>query len=71
MQIASLFASLGFKVDTKGLDAFQSKLRDVRGDTALFARNARVLAENLRSMSSGLDGVTNRLDKISLMKPLS
>ena len=68
MQIASLFASLGFKVDTKGLDAFQSKLREVRGDTALFARNARVLAANLRSMSSGLDGVTTRLDKLSLKK---
>lgn len=68
MQIASLFASLGFKVDTKGLDAFQSKLREVRGDTALFARNARVLAANLRSMSSGLDGVTTRLDKLSLKR---
>lgn len=68
MQIASLFASLGFKVDTKGLDAFQSKLREVRGDTALFARNARALAANLRSMSSGLDGVTTRLDKLSLKK---
>lgn len=68
MQIASLFASLGFKVDTKGLDAFQSKLREVRGDTALFARNARVLATNLRSMSSGLDGVTSRLDKLSLKR---
>ncbi|QVW53847.1 tape measure protein [Acinetobacter phage TaPaz] len=68
MQIASLFASLGFKVDTKGLDAFQSKLREVRGDTALFARNARALAANLRSMSSGLDGVTNRLDKLSLKR---
>lgn len=68
MQIASLFASLGFKVDTKGLDAFQSKLREVRGDTALFARNARVLAANLRSMSSGLDGVTNRLDRLSLKR---
>lgn len=68
MQIASLFASLGFKVDTKGLDAFQSKLREVRGDTALFARNARVLATNLRSMSSGLDGVTTRLDKLSLKR---
>lgn len=68
MQIASLFASLGFKVDTKGLDAFQSKLREVRGDTALFARNARVLASNLRSMSSGLDGVTTRLDKLSLKR---
>ena len=68
MQIASLFASLGFKVDTKGLDAFQSKLREVRGDTALFARNARALAANLRSMSSGLDGVTTRLDKLSLKR---
>ena len=67
MQIASLFASLGFKVDDKGLDLFQSKLKSVRADTALFARNAKVLASNLRSMSASLDGVTSRLDKVGLM----
>lgn len=68
MQIASLFASLGFKVDDKGLDLFQSKLKSVRADTALFARNAKVLASNLRNMSASLDGVTSRLDKVGLKK---
>lgn len=68
MQIASLFASLGFKVDDKGLDLFQSKLRSVRADTAFFARKAKALAENLRSMSASLDGVTARLDKVGLKK---
>lgn len=67
-QIASMFASLGFKVDTTGLDAFNSKLREVRGNTVVAARNIGVLAEKLRSASSALDGVTTKLDKVSLKK---
>lgn len=67
-QIASMFASLGFKVDTTGLDAFNNKLREVRGNTAVAATNIGVLAERLRSASAALDGVTNRLDKVSLKK---
>ena len=38
-QIASMFASLGFKVDTTGLDTFNSKLREVRGNTVVASRN--------------------------------
>ena len=67
-QIASMFASLGFKVDTTGLDSFNSKLREVRGNTVVAARNIGVLAEKLRSASSALDGVTIKLDKVSLKK---
>ena len=67
-QIASMFASLGFKVDTTGLDAFNSKLREVRGNTVAASRNIGVLAEKLRSASSALDGVTTKLDKVSLKK---
>jgi len=67
-QIASMFASLGFKVDTTGLDNFNSKLRDARGNTVVAARNIGVLAEKLRSASAALDGVTTKLDKVSLKK---
>lgn len=67
-QIASMFASLGFKVDTTGLDAFNSKLREVRGNTVVAARNIGVLAEKLRSASSALDGVNTRLDRISIKR---
>lgn len=67
-QIASMFASLGFKVDTTGLDTFNSKLREVRGNTVVASRNIGVLAEKLRSASSALDGVTTKLDKVSLKK---
>ena len=67
-QIASMFASLGFKVDTTGLDSFNSKLREVRGNTVVAARNIGVLAEKLRNASSALDGVTTKLDKVSLKK---
>ena len=67
-QIASMFASLGFKVDTTGLDSFNSKLREVRGNTVASARSIGVLAEKLRSASSALDGVTTKLDKVSLKK---
>ena len=67
-QIASMFASLGFKVDTTGLDSFNSKLREVRGNTVVAARNIGVLAEKLRSASSALDGVNTRLDRISIKR---
>ena len=67
-QIASMFASLGFKVDTTGLDNFNSKLIEVRGNTVVAARNIGVLAEKLRSASAALDGVTTKLDKVSLKK---
>lgn len=67
-QIASMFASLGFKVDTAGLDKFNSKLREVRGSTVMAARNIGVLAEKLRSASSALDGVSTRLDRISIKR---
>lgn len=67
-QIASMFASLGFKVDTAGLDKFNSKLREVRGNTVVAARNIGVLAEKLRSASSALDGVNTRLDRVAIKK---
>lgn len=67
-QIASMFASLGFKVDTAGLDKFNSKLREVRGDTIVAARNIGILAEKLRSASSALDGVNTRLDRVSIRR---
>lgn len=67
-QIASMFASLGFKVDTTGLDAFNNKLKEARGNTVVASRNIGVLAEKLRSASSALDGVTSKLDKVSLKK---
>lgn len=68
MQIASLFASLGFKVDTAGVDRFQASMKTVRAETALFAAHTKKLATNLRSMASGLDSVSSKLDKISLKK---
>ena len=67
-QIASMFASLGFKVDTAGLDKFNNKLREVRGNTVVAARNIGVLAEKLRSASSALDGVSTRLDRVSIKR---
>lgn len=68
MQIASLFASLGFKVDTAGVDRFQASMKTIRAETALFAAHTKKLATNLRSMASGLDSVSSKLDKISLKK---
>ncbi|MBQ0112881.1 MAG: tape measure protein [Bacteroidales bacterium] len=42
-QIAKMFATLGFNVDTTGLDTFKGKLKDARADSALLARNFRAL----------------------------
>lgn len=60
-QIASMFAKLGFKVDTSGLDLFKEKLREARGDTALFARNAKMLKNNLNEVNKAVLSVNSNL----------
>lgn len=60
-QIAKMFATLGFNVDTTGLDTFKLKLRDVRGDMALLARNARVVQDSMNGVSKALKDVNSNL----------
>ena len=60
-QIAKMFASLGFNVDTSGLDAFKGKMREARGDMALLARNARVLQNNFNDVAKAIKNINDNL----------
>lgn len=60
-QIAKMFASLGFNVDTSGLDVFKGKIREVRGDMALLARNARVVQDQFNAVSKAIQKVNDNL----------
>lgn len=64
-KIASLFASVGFDIDTTDLTKLDGHLRDIRGSTALLSRNLRVVntqlnttATRMRSLSTAAEAVT-------------
>ena len=61
MQIAKMFATLGFNVDLTGLNQFKEALRGARADTALLSRNARVLKNNLDSVNKTLVSLNGNL----------
>lgn len=51
-QIAKMFATLGFNVDTTGLDTFKGKLKEARADSALLSRNFRALKSAVDSANA-------------------
>lgn len=57
-KIASLFASVGFDIDTTDLDRLSGILKDVRGNTALLSRN-------LRSVNTQLNTTTTRMRSLA------
>lgn len=64
-KIASLFASVGFDIDTTDLDRLSGILKDVRGNTALLSRNLRSVntqlnttATRMRSLATAAEAVT-------------
>ena len=57
-KIASLFASVGFEIDTTDLDRLGGILKDVRGNTALLSRN-------LRSVNTQLNTTTTRMKSLA------
>lgn len=54
MQIAKLFGSLGFKVDTSGLNDFTTALKTARQQIKLFANDTDNVVRNVKSISSSL-----------------
>lgn len=60
-QIAKMFATLGFNVDTSGLVQFKALLKEARADTAMLARNARVLKDSLNDVNKALVRVNSNL----------
>ena len=64
MQIASMFASLGFKVDTSGLDKFKQSLASARGEFKNLNQGIKQSSKHLRSLKSTLDSVDTALNKV-------
>ena len=57
-KIASLFASVGFDIDTTDLNKLDGHLRNIRGSTALLSRN-------LRSVNTQLSTTTSRMKSLA------
>ena len=62
MQVAKLFASLGFKVDLTEYNLFEQKLKAVRKETRSYAASLKTIRTRLNNVSTALDGVNKKLD---------
>lgn len=68
MQIAKMFASLGFKVDTSGLDIFRQNLKQVRSEINNLGRDSKIASKKVRSLSAALGGLSTKLDRVSIKR---
>lgn len=59
-----MFASLGFKVDTSGLDKFKQSLASARGEFKNLNQGIKQSSRHLRSLKSALDSVDTALNKV-------
>lgn len=64
MQIAKMFASLGFKVDTTGLVNFKKGLANARGEMTNLGRGIKHTTGQLRGLTRELKKVDTQLGKI-------
>jgi tape measure domain-containing protein len=64
MQIAKMFASLGFKVDTSGLKTFKASLANARGEMTNLGRGVKHTTGQLRGLTKQLSRVDTQLNKI-------
>ena len=62
MQVAKLFASLGFKVDLTEYNTFEKKLKDIRKETRSYSTSLKTIRTRLNNVSTALDGVNKKLD---------
>lgn len=59
MQIAKLFATLGFNVDTKGIDKFEQKLKDLKSKTNSFSSSVNRLNKRLSKLQSTINSLNS------------
>lgn len=64
MQIAKMFASLGFKVDLSGLDKFKASLASARGEMTNLGRGTGQTTRKLRGLSRALDSIDSKLKRV-------
>lgn len=60
-ELTRMFASLGFKVDDTGAAQFESRLRSLRENSAMFARNLGVVANKLTLVKKKVDALNRSL----------
>ena len=64
MQIAKLFAGLGFQVDTSGLTKFKKAVADARSEMTNISRGAKTATKQFRSLRRETDKLSSSMNKI-------
>ena len=64
MQIAKLFAGLGFQVDTSGLVVFKKALADARSEMTNITRGGKNATRQFRSLRREVDNLSSSMGKI-------
>ena len=64
-KIASLFASVGFDIDTTDLTKLDGHLKSIRGNTANLSRNLRITNTQLNTTSSRMRNLAKSAEAVS------
>lgn len=64
MQIAKLFAGLGFQVDTTGLSKFKKALGQARGEITSISRGAKTATNQFRNLRRETDKLSSSMNRI-------
>ena len=64
-KIASLFASVGFNIDTTDLNKLDGHLKTIRGNTANLSRNLRVVNTQLNTTSSRMRNLAKAAEAVT------
>ena len=68
MQVAKLFASLGFKIDTADLSHFESLLNKAQGEMSQFAKDLNFVSQKLKTMKSRFGQANDALKDTDIAK---
>lgn len=68
IEVAKLFSSMGFEIDTTQLEKFEQLTRNVRASTVKLARDLRQTNSQLTSVSSKLKSVNQGLNSVNSRK---
>lgn len=68
MQVAKLFASLGFKIDTADLSHFESLLNKAQGEMSQFARDTNLANQKLKTMQNRFKATSGALNSTAINK---
>ena len=64
MQIAKLFASLGFQVDTSGLNTFTASIRQAKAEIRTLGKDVGSTANKFTNLKRSVDSVDSALNKV-------